>query len=145
MRYLSRGLLAALALLFVAGLTLAPQMFVGPARAAFLDWANAVEIPPFAGAAYPQAERLMNTALFVPLGAAVALILPRRVWPLALLAGLGVSAVVEYAQASIPGRIPDPADVLWNTVGGALGVIAVTVVRAVAGAVRPQRGSVTRT
>lgn len=145
MRFVSRGLLAALALLLVAALTLAPQMLVGPARAAFLDWANATTMPLFSGAGYAEVERLMNTAMFVPLGAALALVLPRRGWPLAVLAGLGVSAAVEYAQASIPGRIPDPADVVWNTVGGALGVLVVTAVRAIVGAVRSQRGSVTRT
>src|SRR3546814_5180919 len=105
MRFVSRGVLAALALLLVAALTLAPQVLVGPARAAFLDWANAVTMPPFAGAGYAEAERLMNTAMFVPLGAAFALVLPWRGWPLAVPAGLGVSAAVEYAPASIPGRI----------------------------------------
>lgn len=145
MRYITRALLAAAALLLVAVLTLAPQMLVGPARAAFLGWADAVTVPLFAGAGYAEAERLMNTAMFVPLGATVALVLPRRGWPFAMLAGMAVSIAVEYAQTSIPGRIPDAADVLWNTVGSAIGVVAVTAVRAVAGAVRSQRGRVTRT
>jgi glycopeptide antibiotics resistance protein len=34
-----------------------------------------------------EAERLLNTLLFVPLGAAIALLLARRVWPIAILVG----------------------------------------------------------
>ena len=54
---------------------------------------------------------------------------------------------VEWAQGSIPGRVPDLDDVLWNTVGGAIGVVIVTILRLLATAVArgAQRGSVTRT
>ena len=74
--------------------------------------------------------------MYVPLGATVALLLGRRWWPLAILTGSAVSACVEYAQRSIPGRVPDPADVLWNTVGAAIGVVVVAVGRLIGGAVR---------
>lgn len=145
MRVFVRGLFAALALAAVAGLTLAPRMFVGPARRAFLDWADATTLPLFGGAEYAEAERLLNTAMFVPLGVAFALLLPLRGWPLAVAAGFVVSVAVEHLQSAIPGRVPDAPDVLWNTVGGAVGVGAVTLVRALAVAARAQRGSVTRT
>ncbi len=145
MRVFVRSLFAALALAAVAGLTLAPRMIVGPARRAFLDWADATTLPLFGGVAYAEAERLLNTVMFVPLGVALALLLPLRGWPLAVAAGFVVSVAVEYLQAGIPGRVPDPPDVLWNTVGGAVGVGAVALVRALAVAARAQRGSVTRT
>ncbi|QEW02884.1 VanZ family protein [Microbacterium lushaniae] len=145
MRVFVRGLFAVVALAVVAGLTLAPRMLVGPARRAFLDWADATTMPLLGGAEYADAERLLNTAMFVPLGAALALLLPLRGWPLAVAAGFGVSVAVEYLQAAIPGRVPDATDVVWNTVGALVGVGAVTLVRALAAAVRAQRGSVTRT
>ena len=72
------------------------------------------------------AERLLNTLMFVPLGATIALLLHRRLWPLAILVGFAMSAAVEYAQPTIPGRVPDAADVFWNTVGAAIGVVLVT-------------------
>jgi glycopeptide antibiotics resistance protein len=84
-------------------------------------------------------EQVLNTLLFVPLGATIALLLSRRLWPIAILAGFALSASVEYAQASIPGRVPDPADVLWNTVGGAIGVVLVSVPRLIGAAVQRAR------
>ncbi|MGP3535022.1 VanZ family protein [Microbacterium sp. RD1] len=144
MLWIARGLLAAAALLLVAALTLAPQPVVGPLRGAFLGWADAVQLPLLAGSGYPVTERLLNTALFVPLGAALAAVLPRRGWPWALLLSVVASFAVETAQSSIPGRIPDGADVLWNGVGGALGAMAIATARGCVAGFR-QRGSVTRT
>jgi VanZ family protein len=41
---------------------------------------------------------------------------------------------VESAQGSIPGRVPDPADVVWNTLGAAIGVIVMALGRVIGGA-----------
>ena len=139
----------------VAALTLAPQRIVGPLRGAFLRLVDAAA-PAIAWMPADDAEVLLNTLLFVPLGAALALALGRRAWPLAILAGLAISSAVEFAQRSISGRVPDPNDVLWNTVGAAVGVIAVVILRLAAprrpaaararpAARRRHRGSVTRT
>ena len=89
---------------------------------------------------------VLNVLLFVPLGAAVAVLLPRRGWPVAIVIPLVLSAAVEFAQGSIPGRVTDPGDVLWNTVGGAIGVISVTLLRLFGSGLRRtlQRRSVTR-
>jgi hypothetical protein len=35
--------------------------------------------------------------------------------------------------------VPDPADVLWNTVGGAIGVVLITVPRLIGAAVQRAR------
>jgi VanZ family protein len=128
----SRALVAAAALLAVAALTLAPRALVAPARGAFMRLVDAAAAPQLVGLPYDDAERLLNTLLFVPLGAAVALLLRRRLWPVAMIAGFAVSAAVEFAQASIPGRVPDLADLFWNTAGTVIGVIAVMTCRALA-------------
>lgn len=140
------GTLAALAALTcVAVLTLAPRSIVGPARGAFMSAVDAFA-PLIGTVSYNDAEQVLNTVLFVPLGATVALLLSRRAWPWAIVAGLAMSASVEFLQSSIPGRVPDPADILWNTAGAAIGVVVVTVPRLVVAAIAgAQRGSTTRT
>ncbi|MBM3717002.1 MAG: VanZ family protein [Actinobacteria bacterium] len=78
------------------------------------------------------AETTLNVALFVPVGMAVAALLPLRwAW---LAAGFGavLSIVIETAQAAIPGRVPDVDDVLANTAGAILGTAVVILVRLVA-------------
>ena len=111
----------------VAALTLAPRSLVAPARG-LVERITAAAFSPILDA-LPAADpdRVLNALLFVPLGATVALLLGRRVWPLAMLAGFALSAAVEYAQGRIPGRVPDPEDVLWNTCGAAVGALAVGV------------------
>jgi hypothetical protein len=65
------------------------------------------------------ADALLNVALFLPLGAALARL---RVTPMrAVAACAALSAAVELAQMVIPGRDPAPPDLLFNTLGAALG------------------------
>jgi len=70
-------------------------------------------------------ESVANVALFVPLGAALAL----REWSIrrvALYAGV-LSALIEGAQLLvISGRTASVGDVLLNTLGGVLGAMAMT-------------------
>jgi hypothetical protein len=118
---------AASAALLVALLTLAPRSFVAPARSFFERATDAalaalVERLPFA-----DTEQLLNTLLYVPLGATLALLLGRRLWMLAIPFGFAVSAIVEVAQSRIPGRVPDLQDVLWNTSGATVGAVVVCV------------------
>ena len=131
-----RILAATVVLAVVAGLTLAPPSIAAPARRLFVQAMVTLAEPLVMWIPGGLTERVLNTLLFVPLGATVALLLSRRLWPVAILAGLALSATVEYAQASIPGRVPDMADVLWNTVGGAIGVLVVTLPRVLAAVVR---------
>lgn len=123
---------AAIAVAAVAALTLAPRAIVAPARELFMGLVGVFAEP--LAVMLPQlgAERVLNAIMFVPLGATVALLLSRRFWPLAIVAGFALSATVEYAQATIPGRVPDPADVFWNTLGGAVGVVVITAIRGAA-------------
>ena len=82
-------------------------------------------------------EMAFNVALFVPVGLLAALLIARRWWPLALLAGLGFTTLIELVQVPEPDRISDPRDLVMNTGGAVLGVLLVLVARAVrrAGAV----------
>lgn len=145
-----RGIRVLIAAAFAAGialLTLVPATIAGPVRGLFLRAVWEATQPIHGGWLPGDLDSVLNTLLFVPLGAAVALLLSRRAWPLAVVAGFVLSAGVEFAQASIPGRVPDAGDVLWNTVGAAVGVVAVTLPRAAAAGVRRrrQRGRLTRT
>ncbi|WP_461474204.1 VanZ family protein [Microbacterium sp. HJ5] len=132
----ARTVAAMLAIAAVAVLTLGPRWLIAPARGEFMQAMDAVTAPLLVGVAYGDAERVLNTVMFVPLGATIALLLKARWWPVAILTGFVVSAAVEYAQASIPGRVPDPEDVVWNTFGAAIGVVAVTACRLVVRAIR---------
>lgn len=128
-----RVVAATVALAGVAVLTLGPRWLVAPARSEFMRWVDAVASPLLAWIPYgADGERVLNTLMFVPLGATFALLLGRRGWPFAIAAGFALSATVEYAQGSIPGRVPDPADIVWNTLGTTIGVVIATLVRALA-------------
>ncbi|MGW8482650.1 VanZ family protein [Microbacterium sp. NPDC055903] len=126
-----RVLSAALAALPIAALTLAPRRFVAPARGAFMDLAHRVAAPIVEPMTYGQLESTLNAALFVPLGAAIALVLRARWWLVAPITVFLVSFGIEYAQAQIPGRVPDASDVVWNTIGGVLGALVIGLARLV--------------
>lgn len=111
----------------VAALTLAPRSIVGPLRSLFTRMADAAAAPLVEWMSYGDQERLFNALLFVPLGATLALLLGRRLWPVAIIAGFALSAAVEHAQGTIPGRVPDPQDIVWNTLGAAAGALAVAL------------------
>jgi len=65
------------------------------------------------------ADAILNVVLFVPLGAALAL--RGTSAGRAALLGAAFSAAVELCQHLVPGRDPSPADILFNTLGTALG------------------------
>ncbi len=141
-RVLVAGAIAAV----ITALTLAPPSIAAPVRGIALRSLVEVAQPLAAASPFREVDDLLNVLLFVPLGATLALLLGRRLWPIAIVAAFALSVAVEFAQRSIPGRVPDGDDVLWNTVGAAIGVLAVTIPRVVARAVaRRQRGSATRT
>src|SRR5687767_5299352 len=60
-------------------------------------------------------EIVFNVAMFVPVGVLAALLIPRRRWPLAFLAGLTFSVVIELVQVPVLDRISDPRDHVMNT------------------------------
>src|SRR2546426_3423407 len=66
------------------------------------------------------ADGVLNAALFLPLGAALS-VAGWRPWRTIALGAL-LSCGVETAQFVIPGRDPSLSDVLFNTLGTALGI-----------------------
>ncbi|WP_345799994.1 VanZ family protein [Microbacterium sp. AZCO] len=120
-----RAVAALAAVIAVVALTLAPRSIVAPARSLFMRATDLAVGPLLQQLSTLEVERTLNAILFVPLGLAVALLLGRRAWLLAIPFGLAVSAAVEFAQERIPGRVPDPQDVFANTAGAALGALLV--------------------
>lgn len=106
----------ALAVAAIAALTLVPATAPGSQAPGILRLA----LPSLA-------DILRNVALFVPLGAALAI---RGLRPGSALALAGLlSATLEAAQLGIPGRYPSPWDVATNTLGAGLGILWVARVR----------------
>ncbi len=76
-------------------------------------------------------EMAFNVAMFVPVGVLGALLIPRRRWPLALVAGFAFTLFIELVQMPQPDRISDPRDLVMNTAGAVLGVLVVLAARLV--------------
>jgi glycopeptide antibiotics resistance protein len=76
-------------------------------------------------------EMAFNVAIFIPVGLLAALLIPRRRWPLALLAGFAFTTVIELVQVPEPERISDPRDLVMNTAGAVFGVVLVLTARMV--------------
>jgi glycopeptide antibiotics resistance protein len=72
-------------------------------------------------------EFLANVGLFVPVGVFLLLLFGSGFWWVAIGVGLALTSVIENAQRSIPGRVPDPRDVVANTAGTVIGVLVALV------------------
>lgn len=72
---------------------------------------------------FTRLEIIANVLVFVPVGILAFLLLPRRVWFLALLIGPLLSALIETAQrVALPHRAATLNDVVANSTGAILGV-----------------------
>lgn len=72
---------------------------------------------------YSRAEYLANVALFVPVGLFLLLLFGTRYWWLAAAAAITLTAAIETAQRTIPGRVPDERDIAANTMGAVVGIV----------------------
>lgn len=72
---------------------------------------------------YNRAEFLANIALFVPVGLFLLLLVGSRFWWVAGFGAFVMTAAIETAQRSIPGRVSDERDILANTAGALLGIL----------------------
>lgn len=72
-------------------------------------------------------EAVANVLMFVPFGVLVGLLLDRPRWAVVLLAA-ATSATIETVQRWVPARFPTLQDLVLNTLGAALGVVALEVV-----------------
>jgi len=94
-----------------------------------LDVLHRNGIPQWFG--YGKLEFTANIAMFVPLGFLLALALPARVWWLALIIAPGFSVAIELTQgAFLSARFASGLDVLSNSIGAIIGILAAVVVRA---------------
>ncbi|HEU5223263.1 MAG TPA: VanZ family protein [Candidatus Lumbricidophila sp.] len=75
----------------------------------------------------PPSEILANIVLFVPVGVLFALVFGRRLWWLAMLAAVALTATIEVLQIPMPDRISDPRDLVANTAGAVIGLGVVSV------------------
>lgn len=71
------------------------------------------------------ADALLNVVLFLPLGVLVASV--GRGVGLALTTGFLLSGLIEFSQISLSGRHAGVADLVWNTLGAAAGVVVWSV------------------
>jgi len=72
---------------------------------------------------FDRAEALANVALFVPVGLFFLLLVGTRLWWVAVGLGVAMTAAIETAQQSIPGRVSDERDLVTNTAGTVIGVL----------------------
>ena len=84
-------------------------------------------------------EFLANIALFVPVGMFLMLLFGTRLWWLALGASFAMTSAIEFAQRSIPGRVPDERDLIANGLGAVIGVLIALVLTAPAALRRRRR------
>lgn len=79
---------------------------------------------------YSFVEGAANVAMFLPVGMFLVLLLGRSRWWLAIALGVGLSALIETAQAFLPTRVSDVRDLLHNGLGALLGVVLVLILTA---------------
>lgn len=68
-------------------------------------------------------EFIANIVMFVPFGVFLVLLFGRRLWWLAIVLGVLLTAGIECAQQFIPGRVSDPRDLVANSLGAVVGVV----------------------
>lgn len=72
---------------------------------------------------FTRLEIIANVLVFVPVGILAFLLLPRRIWFLAVLVGPLLSAMIEIAQrVALPHRAATVNDVVANSTGAIIGV-----------------------
>ncbi|MFB4352835.1 VanZ family protein [Microbacterium sp. LS_15] len=72
---------------------------------------------------FTRLEILANVLVFVPVGVFAFLLVPRRVWPVAVVIGPAISVAIEVAQRlALPHRAATVSDVAANSGGALIGV-----------------------
>jgi VanZ family protein len=81
---------------------------------------------------YTLIESFANILLFIPVGLLFGLMVPLRWWPIALLLGPALSGVIEVLQRyALEERYSSVHDVIANSIGATIGVLAAVMLRAV--------------
>lgn len=97
-------------------------------------------LDPFAP--YDVADAVTNVVVFVPVGVLVPLVLPRSPWWGTVAAATGFSLAIELSQYLTGnllggGHVADVHDLLFNVLGGVLGLVLLTAVVQVPVLARP--------
>lgn len=93
-----------------------------------LDVVHRNGVPEWFG--YNKLEFTANVAMFTPLGFLAALLLPARVWWLALLICPALSIGIELTQATfLAARFATATDVMANSVGAVIGILVAVALR----------------
>jgi len=80
---------------------------------------------------YTKLEFSANVLMFVPLGFLVSMLLPVRVWWLALIICPGLSVAIELTQGlALSARFATVSDVLSNSLGAIIGALIAVMIRA---------------
>ncbi len=77
---------------------------------------------------YSMLEFWSNVLMFIPVGLFFLLLLARRRWWLAIALGVLLTLGIEFVQQYLPDRVSDPRDILANSVGAFVGVVAALLV-----------------
>jgi VanZ family protein len=94
----------------------------------FVDWLRGLGAPDWVD--YDLMDFLANIGFFVPVGVIAALLLPWRVWWLAIPIGAALSGALELGQALfLPARYASLTDVLANTIGALIGALIGAAIR----------------
>lgn len=110
--------------------TLASGAFVLPLRDGVMTVADALLFRFDVAVPHRDLERILNTVIFMPLGTGLVLLLGLRWWPIGLLAGPLLSVAIEFAQSTVPGRVPDAEDIVLNSLGATAGALLAFIVLA---------------
>lgn len=132
----SREWLGAITLLIYGLFVLAATMWptpldqgYGASIERFLSVLHRNGVPQWFG--YHKLEFSANILMFVPIGFLVTMLLPARVWWLALVICPGASALIEFTQSvALSARFATVIDVLSNSIGALIGVLLAVIVRA---------------
>lgn len=80
---------------------------------------------------YNKLEFSANIVMFIPLGFLITLLLPTKVWWLALIICPAISAAIEITQgALLSQRFASFGDLLSNSIGAIIGVLLAVILRA---------------
>jgi glycopeptide antibiotics resistance protein len=77
---------------------------------------------------YSFLEFWSNVLMFIPVGLFFLLLLGRRRWWLAIGLGVMLTLGIEFVQQYLPDRVSDPRDILANSLGALVGVVAALLV-----------------
>ncbi|MEY2848688.1 MAG: hypothetical protein RI885_1353 [Actinomycetota bacterium] len=84
---------------------------------------------------YQRVEFTANVFMFIPVGMFLLLLVGRRRWFVALLAGIALTVSIETVQLFLPDRVSDVSDIIANSIGTLIGVLFTLVVTSA----RPRR------